>query len=86
MPNGYKIIDLKGLSVVALGTTIAGTHAAIAATEKPTLVCGINKNGTALRNQYVAFNLSGTSYVGTLGNGDVITVTSADLVTIVTPE
>lgn len=87
MPNGYKIIDLKGIEIDASdGATIPGTFAAIAATDKPTLVCNINDDGTALRNQYVAFNLSSGDYVGILGTGDIMTITDDDLVTIETPE
>lgn len=83
--NGYQIIDLKGTKIVALGTTIAGVYAKIAATDKPIIVAGINDNGTMLKNQYVAFALSSTDYVGTLATGDIITVTSADLITIAAP-
>lgn len=83
--NGYKIIDLKGVEIVALGTTVTGTHARIAETDKPIIVAGINDGGTMLKNQYVAFALSGDDYIGTLATGDIMTVTDADLITIAAP-
>lgn len=83
--SGYQIIDLKGEKIVALGTTISGVYAKIAATDKPIIVAGINDNGTMLKNQYVAFALSGDDYIGTLATGDIMTVTDADLITIAAP-
>ena len=87
MPNGYKIIDLKGIEIDSSdGATIPGTYAAIAATDKPTLVCNINNDGTAMRNQYVRFEDSSGDFVGILSNNQIMTVDDDDLITITTPE
>lgn len=82
--NGYKIIDLRDVVIDdENGATISGTYAAIAATDKPTIVKGVNYDGTKLRPQYVAFQDSSGDFVGELNRTYNIVVTDDDLVTIV---
>lgn len=83
MCSGYQIIDLKNVKIDDVsGATIPGVYDVIEASTKPTLVCGINNDGVEAKPRFIAFDVSGTDYVGLYSSGYVMTVTDEDFVTI----
>ena len=81
----YKIVDLKGTSLSGTSATVAGVHAAIASANCPIRLSGINYGGTKHKDTFVNFTLSDTSYVSEPVYGKVITVTSANGITLADP-
>jgi len=79
--GGYKIIDLKGQNVTAVGgVTIKGIYDAIEGSYgKPLLLAGINFGGVEKNDIYVIPTLSGTDYVFK-GYGKVFTIDDDDKV------
>lgn len=81
--GGCVIINLENVEIdSSLGATIPGIYEAIEAADKPTLLEGINNDGTEMKPRYVAFDVSGTDFVGYLNPTTTITIDDDDLVTI----
>lgn len=83
MKGGYQIIDLKGIEIEAAGTTIPGVYNLIEGSQVPILLTGINDETLGeLKPRFVAFDVSGTDFVGYLNPGYTITVDDDDLIVI----
>lgn len=83
--GGYHIIDLDRKPIDDInGLTVPGIYEDIEGTDKPILVTGINNDGTEMKPRFVAFDVSGTDFVGYLNPTTTITIDDDDLVTIAT--
>lgn len=83
MKAGYQILDLKGKEIKTAGTVIPGAYETIEGSEVPIVVTGINDETLGeIKPRYVAFDVSGTDYVGYLNPGYTITVDDDDKVVI----
>lgn len=80
--GGYLIIDLAGVEIDSTGVKIDGIYDRIEGCDKPILLRGINNDGTEMKPRFVAFDVSGTDYVGNLNTTTVITVEDDDTVSI----
>lgn len=81
--GGYKIIDLKDVSLNGTAKKVAGLHEEIENSyRKPLLVSGIVINGVERNDMFAEPLVSGNSYVFHLYSGK-ITVTNQDMVTYV---
>lgn len=83
MKGGYQILDLKGLKIVTNGVTVKGAYKTIESTNKPILVTGINKNGTELKDRFVAFDSVSSKWEGKVQIGFKLQIDANDLVKIV---
>lgn len=85
--GGYAIIDLKDEKIVSNGITILGLYDAIEKAvgyNKPTLVQGINNNGTLVPAALRPAVIDSGAFLFDLGEGNTLKITEADLVTIET--
>lgn len=83
MTGGYQIIDLKGVEIATAGTVIPGIYETIEGAEKPILLTGINDHTLGeMKPRFIAFDVSGTNFVGYINPGYTITVDDDDKVII----
>ena len=81
--GGYKIIDLKNISLSSASVTIKGLHEAIESNyRKPLLLSSINIGGSEKADAFVTFTNSGNSFI-CIVYGYTITITNVDGVTAV---
>lgn len=81
--GGYKIINLKGVSLKSgVSQNIKGTYESIESNYgKATLLSGLTVNGTDYPDMFVNFTVSGTNYVATTVAG-TLTISQNDDVKI----
>lgn len=85
--GGYKLIDLKDskLTVGGAGVTVKGIYNSIENSyNKPLILTGINIGGVERNDVFIDFADDSGSYVANISASEKITITNADLVTIVT--
>lgn len=83
LKGGYKIIDLKGVTIASEGgTTIAGIYNAIENNyRKPLLLSGVVIDGVEKADVFIEVTTTNSNFTFT-AYGKTYTVTNADLVTI----
>lgn len=80
--DGYKVVDLKDISLSGTPVTIAGVYNAIISTEKVILLVNINLGGTKIPAAFAACSVSGTTITALVAGFVELTITSADAVSI----
>lgn len=82
--GGYKIIDLKGQNIPTSGTiTVDGIYDRITRYGKPILVSGLVNNGVSVSDSWVNFALTGSTLYGEITKGVILSITNANVVSIV---
>ena len=85
--GGYKLIDLKEnkLTVGGEGVTVKGIYNSIENSyNKPLILTGINIGGIERNDVFIDFAVNSGNYVANISATEKITITNADLVTVVT--
>lgn len=78
--GGYKVIDLKGVTLSSTAVTIAGIYDAIESNNKATMLSGFVFDSVEYDDVFTLFVESSGDFVTTV-NGITITVTDDDEVT-----
>lgn len=85
--GGYKLIDLKDSKLTVGsegGVTVEGIYNSIKNSyNKPLILTGINIDGIERNDIFIDFAVVSDSYVANISATEKITITSADLVTVV---
>lgn len=85
--GGYKLIDLKDSKLTVDGdeVIVKGIYNSIENSyNKPLILTGINIGGVERNDVFINFSDDSGSYVANISATEKITITSADLVTVVT--
>lgn len=85
--GGYKLIDLKDnkLTIGGDGITVKGIYNSIKNSyNKPLILTGINIGGVERNDIFIDFAFNSGNYVANISPTEKITITNADLVTVVT--